>query len=139
MLAVVRQWVASLPEGAVSISEEDYEYEFVLTVQPTNPRSSPLVLRIGKYDGQFDATVGRAIQFDDLLANAQTLLPILQAVQQGQVEETVLAVRGRVARAYGSIGVGEQTWRSRSTNPSLLLLALIAGARSENTQYEPFE
>jgi len=95
-------------------------------------------LRLGKHDGKLDVSVGRALQFDDLEANAETVRAVLQAARHGLIEETIITVRGRLARSRGSMRLGESIWYSNRAKLPYLLLALLGWAKPEPIRYEPF-
>lgn len=134
----IREWVAALPKDLVSLAEQDDNYERVFRLQPTNLRSSAVELRLGKHDGKLDVSVGRALQFDDLEANAETVRAVLQAARHGLIEETIITVRGRLARSRGSMRLGESIWYSNRAKLPYLLLALLGWAKPEPIRYEPF-
>jgi hypothetical protein len=134
----LRRWASALPEGSVSISETDTEFEHVVTIDPSNPRASTIEVRFAKDEDVFDVALGEWVQFDDVPSQPDLLDEILRAVAAGQLEEEVVMAGSTVVASKGRLSLARDQWYSNRRNIVHTIASLFRTARRTRIKYEPF-
>lgn len=137
LAALVREWLA-LRSDFCRFEESESEFELCWKVRPLAPDACPFELRIGKRDGGFDVSLGRGLSLQDLPASPQDLKSILDAIESGQILETVVETRGRLVESRGEVRSGSRVWHSRRSDLHGWLLRLFRGADQREVNYQPW-
>jgi hypothetical protein len=134
-IRAIREWFASLSPGIARLTEQDLEYEHVMTLTPTNPKASPIEFRISRY-GTFGLYFGKGFAFEEIPSSVELVLDVCESIRQGRVKEEIWEWRGRIVKTKGVL---ELTANNLTDQGSSHWAALLGLGTRRQIQYEPWD